>query len=269
MKSVLFLWRQLASAPLAACDEVSELRHDALQAFTRCVCRRQSEGLLVSEDLLQWLETDLLPAADEQATQQFLAWAADYSKQQLAASAALQTQRSRLLTAVRNLIVLTAVSTRHPLTSSPACVAVTDELLRLHAYLQSLLETLQTARLALAPSPACAAKSSEEVAILLLDDMRCVDILNEEIALRLVPFCARRNMSVDEVLSYYVQRELETVGELDDRRVRVLWDHIRSHELRVEALKGVESRLPPYSAALMAMVEECVGYVGAGERADG
>ena len=95
----------------------------------------------------------LLPAADEQATQQFLAWAADYSKQQLAASAALQTQRSRLLTAVRNLIVLTAVSTRHPLTSSPACVAVTDELLRLHAYLQSLLETLQTARLALAPRP--------------------------------------------------------------------------------------------------------------------
>ena len=119
--------------------------------------------------------------------------------------------------------MLTAVSTRHPLTSSPACVAVTDELLRLHAYLQSLLETLQTARLALAPSPACAAKSSEEVAILLLDDMRCVDILNEEIALRLAPFCARRNMSVDEVLSYYVQRELETVGELDDRRVRVLW----------------------------------------------
>ena len=39
--------------------------------------------------------------------------------------------------------------------------------------------------------------------------------------------------------------------------------------LRVEALKGVESRLPPYSAALMAMVEECVGYVDAGERADG
>ena len=154
--------------------------------------------------------------------------------------------------------------------SSPSYPAwVTDELLRLHAYLQSLLETLQTARLALAPSPACAAKSSEEVAILLLDDMRCVDILNEEIALRLAPFCARRNMNVDEVLSYYVQRELETVGELDDRRVRVLWDHIRSHELRVEALKGVESRLPPYSAALMAMVEECVGYVDAGERADG
>ena len=58
--------------------------------------------------------------------------------------------------------------------------------------------------------------SSEEVAIHLVDDMPCVDILSEEITLRLAPFCARRNRNVDEVLSYYIQHELEKVGAMDD-----------------------------------------------------
>ena len=235
----------------------------------RCVRHRQSEGLLISEDLLQWLTADGMPAAEEPAKQQFFAWVAEYCRQQLAASSALQAQRNRFVISTRNLIALTAVAAHHPLTSSPACVALTEELLHLHAYLQSLLEVLETARLTLAPSPAFTSMSSEEVAIQLVDDMPCVDILSEEITLRLAPFCARRNMNVDEVLSYYIQHELEKVGALDDRRVRVLWEHIDSHELRVEAMKGMESRLPPYSAALMAMVEECVGYVGASASTDG
>ena len=29
--------------------------------------------------------------------------------------------------------------------------------------------------------------------------------------------------------------------------VNVLWEHIDSHELRVEVVKGMESRLSPYS----------------------
>ena len=92
----------------------------------------------------------------------------------------------------------------------------------LHAYLQSLLEVLETVRLTLFPSPAFTAVSSEEVTIQLLDGMSCVDILAEEITLQLAPLCARWNRNVDEVLSYYIQHELEKVGTLDDHRVCVV-----------------------------------------------
>ena len=42
------------------------------------------------------------------------------------------------------------------------------------------------------------------------------------------------------MLSYYIQHELE--------KVCVLWEHIDSHELYVEVMKGMKSRLLPYSA---------------------
>ena len=82
----------------------------------------------------------------------------------------------------------------------------------------------------------------------MLDGIPCVVILSDEMTLRLALFCARRNRNVDEVLSYYIQHELEKVGALDDRRVCVLWEHIDSHELRVEVVKDMKSRLSPYSA---------------------
>ena len=56
------------------------------------------------------------------------------------------------------------------------------------------------------------------MAIRLLDDMPCLHILSEEITLRLVPFCARWNKNVDDMLSYYIQHELQKMGTLDDRR---------------------------------------------------
>ena len=82
-----------------------------------------------------------------------------------------------------------------------------------HIHLQSLLEVLETSRPTLIPSTAV---SSEEVEIQLLDSMPCVDILSEEITLQLAPFCAWWNRNVDDMLSYYIQYELEKVGTLDD-----------------------------------------------------
>ena len=56
----------------------------------------------------------------------------------------------------------------------------------------------------------------------MVNGMPCVDILSEEITLLLVPFCAGRNRNVDEVLSYYIQHELEKMGTLDNCRVRAV-----------------------------------------------
>ena len=104
--------------------------------------------------------------------------------------------------------------------------------------------------------------------VALLDDLQNEELLSDELKLRVAPFCVERNMSLDEVLSYFIQRELEKVGELNERRLRFLWDAIESHNLRIEALKGVESRLPPYSEVVLGMIEEGVGYVCVVERDD-
>ena len=231
----------------------------------QCVVR--AEGCVVDEDLLTWLNEYLLRSASEEEKESFFTWLVDYSAQRLSTASSLLSRRNLLIILLRNLLALTATFFSFPL-AFDANPSLTERVLRLHSYLQNLLEVAQTAQLAIAPSASLQLQSSEELVVALLDDLQNEELLSEELKLRVAPFCVERNMSLDEVLSYFIQRELEKVGELNERRLRFLWDAIESHNLRIEALKGVESRLPPYSEVVLGMIEEGVGYVCVVERDD-
>lgn len=266
-KSVLFLWRQIHTLPasLRQCEEIRGVCRHALHAFMQCVVR--AEGCVVDEDLLTWLNEYLLRSASEAEKESFFTWLVDYSTQRLSTASSLLSRRNLLIILLRNLLALTATFFSFPL-AFDANPSLTERVLRLHSYLQNLLEVAQTAQLPIAPSASLQLQSSEELVVALLDDLQNEELLSEELKLRVAPFCVERNMSLDEVLSYFIQRELEKVGELNERRLRFLWDAIESHNLRIEALKGVESRLPPYSEVVLGMIEEGVGYVCVVERDD-
>lgn len=264
---MLFLWRQIHTLPasLRQCEEIRGVCRHALHAFMQCVVR--AEGCVVDEDLLTWLNEYLLRSASEEEKESFFTWLVDYSAQRLSTASSLLSRRNLLIILLRNLLALTATFFSFPL-AFDANPSLTERVLRLHSYLQNLLEVAQTAQLAIAPSASLKLQSSEELVVALLDDLQNEELLSEELKLRVAPFCVERNMSLDEVLSYFIQRELEKVGELNERRLRFLWDAIESHNLRIEALKGVESRLPPYSEVVLGMIEEGVGYVCVAEGGD-
>ena len=266
-KPVLFLWRQIRTlnTSLRECEEIRGVCRHALHAFMQCVVHH-AEGCVVSADLLTWLKECILRSASEEEKESFLIWLADYCTQRLSAASSLP-RRNLLVILLRNLLALTSTVFSFPL-AFDANPSLTERVFHLHAYLQNLLEVTQTAQLAVAPSASMKLQSSEELVVKLLDDLQNEELLSEELQLRVVPFCVERNLSLDEVLSYFIQRELEKVGELNERRLRFLWDTIQSHNLRIEALKGVESRLPPYSEMLLGMIEESTDYVRVAERGD-
>ena len=50
------------------------------------------------------------------------------------------------------------------------------------------------------------------------------------------------------------------------RRVHVIWEEIREGDLRVDALRGLVLRSPPYSEEVCDMVKECTQRVGTYEK---
>lgn len=266
-KAVLLLWdifspAEASRSSLQWFSEIPDLWKGSLESFIRCVSQRQERGFLINDDLLKWLQHNVLARSEDQEKYHFVEWLEEYCEQQLQRGQWISQYRNRFITVLHNLLSLTTIVSQFPLLEQEDRISHTERILKIHHYLLDLFSIANRSGLVITPSSSAELPSNEELVIRLLDELQNVEILPIEFQSRVIPFCSERNMSVDEVLSFYVKQQLENGSFIEISRLEQLWRMIGSYELRIKALQGVETRTPPFPNELLSLFEESCQYCG-------
>lgn len=267
VKAVLCLWDTF-SPPVVSKEslewfsELSLLWKGSLESFIRFISKRQIQGFPFKDDLLKWLQQDILPRSEDQNQLHFLEWVEKYCEQQLQMDSSVLRHTYRLLTLLQNLRSLTGIVAEFPFAPKQNFTEQIEHILKIHHYLADLCTLATASSLFILPSPSAELPSNEELAIQLLDEIQNVDTLPFEFQTRVIPFCSYRKLSVDEVLSFYVKQHLENAGTLVMTRIEKLWRMIRSCDMRIKVLQGAIARRPPFPSELLQLFEESSQYRG-------
>lgn len=234
-------------------NEVKIFKEQSLLQFARYFAFRQQQSLSIQQDLIHWLTQFLLPFSCSENVQYFIEWILSYCAQQ---TSLLPRDSNVYSTYLHNLEMVTRCVMKE-CTSEQSL----QKLIQFHSYYSELIAVYKSTGMKLPISPQQKVPSNEELSVLLLDQMKTVEMLRQLYHSQFLPFCVSRNMNSDEVCSYYIQQELEKTTIVDTQRIQFLWEHIHSHDYQVESLKGLVSRVPPYPSSIMSMVVTCKTYV--------
>lgn len=267
VKAVLCLWdifspSIVSKESLEWFSELSLLWKGSLESFIRFISKRQIQGFPFKDDLLKWLQFDVLPRSEEQDQLHFIEWVEKYCEQQLQMDSSALQHTYRLFTLLENLRSLTGIVAEFPFAPKQNFTERIEHILKIHHYLNDLCTLATTSSLFILPSPSAELPSNEELVLQLLNEIQNVDTLPFEFQTRVVPFCSYRKLSVDEVLSFYVKQLLENAGTLEMARIEKLWRMIQSFDMRIKVLQGAVARRPPFPLELLHLFEESSQYHG-------
>lgn len=267
VKAVLSLWDTfspfiVSKDSLQWFSELSVLWKGSLESFIRFISKRQIQGFPFREDLLKWLQHDILPRSEDQDQLHFIEWVEKYCEQQLQVDSSALQHKYRLLTLLQNLRSLTGIVAEFSFAPKQDFTEQIEHILKIYHYLTDLCSLAIDSSLFILPSPSADLPSNEELVIQLLDEIQNVDTLPFEFQTRVVPFCLNRKLSMDEVLSFYVKQQLENTETLEMIRVEKLWRMIQSYEMRIKVLQGAVARRPPFPIELLRLFEESSQYRG-------
>lgn len=234
-------------------NEVQFFKEQSLLQFARYFAFRQQQSLSIQQDLIHWLTRFLLPFSCPENIQYFIDWIISYCSQQ---TSLLPRDSNVYSTYLHNLEMVTKCVMKE--CSSEQSL---QQIIQFHSYYSELIAIYKSTGMKLPISPQQKVPSNEELSVLLLDQMKTVEVLRQQFDSQFLPFCVSRNMNSDEVCSYYIQQELEKTKTIDTQRIQFLWEHIHSHDYQVESLKGLVSRVPPYPLSIISMVVRCKDYV--------
>ena len=267
VKAVLCLWDTFSPSivskeSLEWFSELSLLWKGSLESFIRFISKRQIQGFPFKDDLLKWLQFDVLPRSEEQDQLHFIEWVEKYCEQQLQMDSSALQHTYRLFTLLENLRSLTGIVAEFPFAPKQTFTERIEHILKIHHYLNDLCTLASASSLFVLPSPSAELPSNEELVLQLLNELQNVDTLPFEFQTRVVPFCSYRKLSVDEVLSFYVKQQLENTGTLEMACIEKLWRMIQSFDMRIKVLQGAVARRPPFPLELLRLFEESSQYRG-------
>lgn len=242
--------------------QAEEMRSSVIKDVVICITERQSQSLSIQQTLIQWMQKCVLNTLSEDERRRFLEWVCEFIQKELQRLQEDMTQEVHILAILlHNLQQLASMVSEFPLINDDDGMNLLMKAIHYEGYLKDLSELILTYHLSIIPSPSAELPSNEELVVRMLNNLQNVELLQLELECRVKPFCRLRNMSTDEVFSYYLQQDLENVKEIEMRRVRVLWNEIQNGDLRVEALKGLMMRSPPYDEGLQELMRECAERV--------
>ena len=242
--------------------QARDMRKSIMADLARYITEREAQSLSIQSPLLQWMENGILKSVEKEEQRRFIEWGCEFIHKELQRLQDEMTKEVHILAVLlHNLHQVASVISSFPLLKDDIGMPFLVQAIHFESYLRDLSELILTYHLPVTPSPSAELPSNEELVVRMLDSLQNVELLQLELEHQVKPFCARHNMNTDEVFSYYLQQELENVNELDLRRVRVFWNEIQEGDLRVEALKGLTLRSPPYEETLQELMRECAERV--------
>lgn len=238
--------------------EIQEMIHQSLYLCSEYILQRQQLHLSIHSDILVWLTQYILTNCSSQLRYYFIEWIVTYCND--LTSHSFHSLKSYTNT-LQNISIVLSCILQCSWISDPSFQSLISSLCQYHSYYTECLTVVQQVHIQLPLSNQLQIPSNEEIAILVLDSMNTMEILQLSYHSHFVPFCQSHNMNTDEVCSYYIQKELEKTVEVDIPRILYIWKQIVSHEYQIEAFKGLITRSPPYSEELIKTLQSCYSYV--------
>lgn len=242
--------------------QASDMRKSVMMDVARYITEREKQSLSIHPSLFQFMEDVIVKCIEIEEQRRFVEWGCEFIHNELQRLQDEMPKEVHILgILLYNLQQVASVISSFPLFKDEIGIPFIMQSIRYESYLRNLSDLIVTYHTLITPSPSAELPSNEELVVHMLDSLQNVALLQLELERQIKPFCELHNMNTDEVFSYYLQQEFENAKELDIRRIHVFWKEIREGDLRVEALKGLTLRSPPYEDSLQELILECTQRV--------